>query len=955
MENEELILVLSEHKHFGWKFYIYSALRTEDGNLQLLGAPDVGQEKERGVSPDRIALIKLLEEVSNQALMKAFSKQKSILAFLKEVKQETISRFIRPRIELANRKVIEAAQKTHIPIFRREEISIKTFYKENRLHIIPSPAECLFNFVKDERGLRYFISLTCEGQEISLLKKPGVILSEKPCIVLTGKQIRFVENIEAKKLTPFFEKRHIAVPAQSEELYLRNFVFKTMQTYEVKIQGIPVREIKPEKKAFLSLERDFHQKLVFVLSFQYENAPRIYPESSKKKTVELEEKEGATGIYWYKRDTIWEKHLADYLQQEGLRPKGLNHFYPEQDDAFQLVEWLNQRKDGALTEFTIENKSDRPFFIQPISVHADFEVKIDWFELHIDVVIGEYRIPFLYFRQHILERNNEYTLPDGNIFILPSEWFEKYYDLLLHCEQKDGTLGLKKNYASLLDQAIGKDISDEKLEIVSNILQIPLQRPPLPEQQAALLREYQKEGFYWLEHLYAHGFGGCLADDMGLGKTLQAITLLQHIYTEKKTQVQALPASLVVAPTSLLHNWRNELARFAPDLQTLIYIGDKRLKSGEAETIEQTFRPYQVIITSYGLMRNDIEYLREYTFQLIVLDESQYIKNPASLAYRAAEQLSAAHKLMLTGTPLENSLEDLWAQFNFVQEGLLDNFTTFKKYFIQPIVREKDKSREELLKLLIRPFLLRRTKEEVAPELPPLLQETIFCTMTEAQQMLYDTEKNRIRNLLMEMKENPEIPHNSFVTLQSLNTLRQLANHPKLVDAGYAEDSGKFEQILLSFETLKESNHKVLIFSSYVKYLNLLAAKFDEEGWKYAMLTGETLRREEEIKRFTESNDIHCFFISLKAGSTGLNLTAADYVFILDPWWNPAAEMQALSRAHRIGQQKNVIACRFISTETIEEKILRLQESKTALYETFINKNNPLSQFTWAEMEELLN
>jgi superfamily II DNA or RNA helicase len=953
MEKEELILVLSEHKHFGGKFYIYSARQTADGNLQLLGVPNAGQEKERGASPEHIALIKLLDDVTDQALMKAFSKQKSTLTFLKEVKQETIDRFIRPRIELANRKVIDIAQKTDIPLFRREEIAVKIFYREHRLQIIPSPAECLFNFVKDAKGLRYFISLSCEGQEISLRKKPGIILSEKPCILLTGREIRFVENIEARKLTPFFEKSHIDVPAQSEELYLKNFVFKTMQTHEVKIQGIPVREIEPQKKAFLTLERDFQRKLVFILSFQYEDAPRLYPDSSKKKTVKLEiEEAGTAAIHWYKRDMAWEKRLANYLQQEGLHPKGPNHFYPAQDDAFQLIEWLNLRESGSLGEFIVENKSDRPFFIRPVSVQTDLEAKIDWFELNIDVLIGDYSLPFLCFRKHILDKNNEYILPDGSVFILPREWFEKYYDLLLYCEEKAGRLVLKKRYAPLLDHAVSKDVPEEKLEAIYNILQIPLRHPPLPLRQATLLREYQKEGFYWLTHLYTHGFGGCLADDMGLGKTLQTITLLQHIYTGE-TQ-DSPPASLVVAPTSLLHNWRNELARFAPDLRVLIYAGDKRLKSGGAETAGQAFDPYQIVITSYGLMRNDVEYLRDYTFRMIVLDESQYIKNPASQVYRAAEQLSAPHRLTLTGTPLENSLEDLWAQFNFINEGLLDNLATFKKDFIQPIVREKDRDREILLKRLIGPFLLRRTKEEVAPELPPLLQETIFCDMTEAQQALYDMEKNRIRNLLLEARENPELPHNSFITLQSLSTLRQLANHPKLIDANYTEDSGKFEQILLSFQTLKASNHKVLVFSSYVKYLNLLAGRFDEEGWKYAMLTGSTLRREEEIKRFAEEEDVHCFFISLKAGSTGLNLTAADYVFILDPWWNPATEMQALSRAHRIGQQKNVIACRFVSTETVEEKILRLQESKTALYETFINSNNPLSQFTWAEIEELL-
>ncbi|MDR1600800.1 MAG: DEAD/DEAH box helicase, partial [Tannerella sp.] len=915
---------------------------------------DAGQEEERGTPPEKTKLIKLVEEVSDQALMKAYSRQKSTLAFFKEMKQETLERFIRPRIELANRRIVELARQTDIPVFWREEIAVKTFYEDYQVRLVSSPAECLFNFVKDEKGLRYFISLTCEGREISLRKKPGLILSEKPCIVLTGKEILSVENIEAKKLTPFFGKEHISVPAQTEAMYLKNFVFKTMQAYEVKIQGIPVREIKPERKAFLSLERDFRQELVFILSFRYNDSPRVYPGSAPKKTVELEEAaaDGLPAIRWYRRDMAWEMRLTEHLQKEGLRKKDDNHFYPAGDSQtpFLLIEWMNQRESDALQDFILEYNLERLYFVKPISVKHDFEAKIDWFEINIEVTVGEYILPFSCFRKHILEGNNEYALPDGTVFILPGEWFEKYQDLLRYSEEKNGSLRLKKIYTPLLNHTLSKQVADEKRQLIDDILQIPLVRPRLPEQEHALLRPYQKEGFYWLEHLYKNDFGGCLADDMGLGKTLQTITLLQYIYAGNERG--SLPPALVVAPTSLLHNWKNELARFAPELQVYLYTGDKRLKSKEAE---RTFYGCQVVVASYGVMRNDIEYLKEYTFQMIILDESQYIKNPSSLAYQAAKQLTSLHKLVLTGTPLENSLDDLWAQFNFINEGLLGDLTSFRKDFVQPIVREKNQEREALLKRMISPFLLRRTKEEVTPELPPLLQEVIYCDMTEEQQAIYEGEKNRIRNLLIEAREHPELPHGPFVALQGLNKLRQLANHPRLIDADYTEDSGKFDQILLSFETLKASNHKVLIFSSYVRYLNLLAERFDAEGWKYAMLTGETRKREEEIKRFTGNADIHCFFISLKAGSTGLNLTAADYVFILDPWWNPAAEMQALSRAHRIGQEKNVIACRFISTATVEEKIMQLQENKTTLYETFINENNPLSQFTWAEIEELLN
>ena len=256
--------------------------------------------------------------------------------------------------------------------------------------------------------------------------------------------------------------------------------------------------------------------------------------------------------------------------------------------------------------------------------------------------------------------------------------------------------------------------------------------------------------------------------------------------------------------------------------------------------------------------------------------------------------------------------------------------------------------------MMISPFMLRRTKEQVTTELPPLTQDIIYCSMTEKHQEAYDEEKNRIRNVIIEAREHPEIKTNNLVILSGLTKLRQIANHPYLTDTDYEEDSGKFEQIIMSFENLKASNHKVLIFSSFVKHLNLLAEKFDSEGWKYAMLTGETIKREEEIKRFTENDDVTCFFISLKAGSTGLNLTAADYVFIIDPWWNPASEMQAFSRAHRIGQDKPVMVYRFITSETIEEKILLLQDTKKELFDTFVNEANPIAQLNWDDIEQLL-
>ncbi|MDR1403713.1 MAG: DEAD/DEAH box helicase [Tannerellaceae bacterium] len=968
MTEDELILVLSGRRIFGWKFHVYSAIPTESGSLQIVGTPTAKQEEARGASKEVVQMITQVAEISDQALMKAYSKKKTIREFEKDITEDLLERYIRPRIQTANTKIIELAKKTDLQLFFREELKNNILYERNRLLILPTSTKCLFNFIKDENGLRYFISLTNSGREISLQTKPAVVISEKPAIALIRNEIHFIENIESKKLTPFFTKESILVPAQSEEVYLRNFVLKTMLEYKVKIQGIPMKEIEPTRKAFLSLERDLNQELVLLLSFQYNNK-RIFPDSKKTKIALLEK--NATGnpeICWYDRDLKWESELINLLKKEGLTSKGGNHFYSSKSShSYELIEWLNNHEYIIKQHFTLGQYLIQNYFTGQLNIQSELSDKIDWFELDINVIVGNFKIPFKRFRKHILTENKEFILPDKTVVILPDEWFEKYRELFMFGNEDEKGFRIKKIHAPVIEHVLNGQLSEKHESKINNVLQTSTEKPLIPTHTKATLRPYQKEGFYWLVHLYENNMGGCLADDMGLGKTLQTITLLQYIYEnpEQKqgtgakerlslfdTDASLLPATLVVAPTSLLHNWKNELRRFAPELSLFVYAGYERQR---IKDVNEIFNNYQVVITSYGIMRNDIDHFRAYPFTLIILDESQNIKNTESLMYQSASQLISAHKLVLTGTPIENSLEDLWAQFNFINEGLLGNLYSFKKEFIQPIVKEKNEDREQMLKRLISPFLLRRTKEEVTPELPPLLQEIIYCDMTDKQKDIYETEKNRIRNVLIEAKEHPERPKNTFIALEGLNKLRQLSCHPQLIDQSYEGESGKFEQIIMSFENLKASKHKVLIFSSYVRHLELLAKKFDEEGWLYAMLTGDTQRREEEINRFICDNDVYCFLISLKAGSTGLNLTVADYVFIIDPWWNPAAEMQALSRAHRIGQDKPVIAYRFVSSETIEEKIIQLQESKTALFETFINTNNPFATMDWQEIEELFD
>ncbi|MFW6101080.1 MAG: DEAD/DEAH box helicase, partial [Bacteroidota bacterium] len=488
------------------------------------------------------------------------------------------------------------------------------------------------------------------------------------------------------------------------------------------------------------------------------------------------------------------------------------------------------------------------------------------------------------------------------------------------------------------------------------------------------------KGYRWMYLLSKHRFGGCLADDMGLGKTLQTLTMLldlkksgnktkppakekvyqqqlslfdNFITTEEKptdegTGPSASPTSLIVTPTSLIHNWQEEIKKFTPQLSFYKFTGINRTREPEE------LCKYDIILTSYGIVRNDYELLQQTYFDYIILDESQYIKNPSSKIYNAVNKLESKHKFVLTGTPIENSLSDLWAQLNFLNKGLLGSYSFFRNEFIHPIEKNKDQVQEAKLQAIIDPFILRRTKNQVAKELPQKMEQVIYCEMTEEQKSYYEKEKSKIRNTILENLDEVEAQVNMKI-LEGLSTLRQAANHPAMIDGEYQGESGKFEEITEYLQNLISEDHKVLVFSSYKKHLRILENYFQSQGWSYTMLTGETYNREKVINEFQNNEEKKLFLIQIKAGGFGLNLTAADYVLIIDPWWNPAVEEQAINRAHRIGQDKNVMVYRFISTNTVEEKILHLQNRKSKLADTFITPNEALKTLTREQIVELFS
>lgn len=985
-EQEELILTIINHTQFGYLFRPVWVSGDETQSLSILERAEDSSANRPSLTAIQREIILLANRYSDNALMKIYSKETTVPGFLKNVKQETVDSLIRPLIEKYQYRIMERLPQSGLKVFFRESIKIRALFESDRFETPSSPARAVFNFIKNGTDeLQYFISLVSENEQINLKDKSFGILSNAPAGVFVDRNLFFFKDIDSKKLLPFFTKNHVVVPAASEKAYIEKFIAGCVKSdVDMNVKGIDIEEIQPKRHARLLLTNGLDSYPVLNLIFLYDG--KAYPlDAREKKIVYARQKDGATSLVWFYRDWEWEEGVIDLLKANGLETKWINGFRvkKEEKEEATLIDWIQSHRD-LLTPFGIEQDlPGKTYFLGEIALEGDINRKQDWFDLKSEVVFGEFRIPFLCFRNYILNDIREYILPDGSIALLPRKWFTDYFELMFFCKEKGNDIRLNNFYdGSILLPVTETERKPQEL--------LPEELHPLPKGLNATLRPYQHKGFSWLLTLAERHLGGCLADDMGLGKTLQTIALLQHFHLLRKKEKLSRPVkqkpkpngqlslfdedglsdpasptyppSLVVVPASLLHNWKNELERFAPSQKVYLHSGEKRMRSVDLGAYLQL---HDVVLTTYGTLRMDIEELKDCPFHHLILDESQYVKNPDSATYQAVMRIAATHKLVLTGTPIENSLADLWAQMNFINEGILSSRKAFRLAYSDPLSKsagdsekeeEKKKKKEAALLRIIHPFIMRRTKDEVAPELPPLTEKTIYCDMSERQTETYTTEKNKIRNSLIDEESLANPSNFAFVALQGLTRLRLLANHPKLLDLTYPDDSGKFEQVVMCLETLRESNHKVLVFSSFVKHLRLYSTYFDRNGWKYAWLSGQTnIRdREKEIDRYAREKDVNCFFISIKAGGVGLNLTAADYVLILDPWWNPAVENQAVSRSHRIGQDRHVIVYRFISSGTIEEKIRRLQEKKSKLADTFISSSNPLQSITKEDMDALL-
>jgi SNF2 family DNA or RNA helicase len=912
-------------------------------------------------------VVKILNDYTDRNLFKVFSKERNVKEFLEKGIADKLEKFIRPFIERRIYKSLLIARDENIPVYF-QKTKAAALHSDDQLLLSDENAEPVFRFTRDTEQSTYNLSLETGGKLIDLRGSNIDIICMSPCLIREDHRILHISDIDGPKLKPFLIKEDIIIPKKNEFNYFGTFVLNAVNNFKVIGTGFEILEFSPVKEAILDLEIGVKGNAVLILKYKYQDN-LIYTNESPSSFTSFEKLEDHFIFRKYYRDFVWEKQCREILGELGFFSDDDINFFPvsatnnNKDEFYTMIEAVNKTyiELTAAGFIIIHNKLDHNYNLRPVNIEISHKIINDWFDLRAFVRIGDLEIPFIRFRRNILDNIREYELPDGSIAILPETWFSRYKNIFEFGKSSDDSLRIHKQHFSLLNDTFNNTghLGFERLEKLLSHDQIPVQVSPAG--LTCSMRQYQAEGLNWLIFLQTAGLGGCLADDMGLGKTIQTLAMLQHNketllprdgITEKTDELSlfenGIPplTSLIIVPASLIYNWESEVRKFVPGMRVYSHKGNQRKKS------KAWFRNFDIILSSYHTIRQDIDLISSFSFHYIILDESQLIKNPASMLYKTMTRLRSEFKLVLTGTPVENSLTDLWTQLNFVNPGLLGDLSFFRREFARPIEKLGDDEKEVKLRKIIQPFILRRTKEMVATDLPPVSEQTVFCEMTDEQYKLYDEEKSSVRNSILKNIESSGLEKSAIVVLQGLMKLRQIANHPVMSSDDYKYGSGKFETVLQDIESVISEGHKILVFSSFVKHLELYARELRKKRIRFALLTGASINREKIVNDFQNDPENKIFLISLKAGGVGLNLTAADYVFILDPWWNPASEMQAMSRAHRIGQAKSVFVYRYITSNSIEEKIVRLQEKKSKLADTFISSNNPLKDI---DIQQILN
>lgn len=808
-----------------------------------------------------------------------------------------------------------------------------------------------FRFIVSIEGNFIKIILAPKAENISpkekLVLHSGMIFQRDDTLYLLSKK----SDLD---LLTLFENGSIKFPLDRKALIIKSIIVPLLSKYEVVLpENFPVKIVDSAPAGRVHLSEFNDTFLMLRPQFQYDGHVIDYD------SAEVTFHENGEELFVIKRNKEEEKKLYEFL-----RPLH-NRFMNQRNDQYYYLPFADAMKGSwFLKMFYAIQEAGYPIFgIEELhrfkynTNKPKWEMKargdMDWFDLKIKITWGDIVVPLKDVRKAILNRQNIVLLKDGSIGVIPDEWIRDYGMLLRMGEENKDSIRISKRHLSVLQDLSGhidnKKIQEEIEEKRKRLLDMDkADLVPLSPAIKATLRPYQLIGYNWMQTLDQLGWGGCLADDMGLGKTLQTISFLQYLKEKYPGR-----ANLVITPTSLIYNWRAELDKFCPGMKYHVHYGTDR------QLDESLFKTHDLILSTYGVMRNDAEQLKEFEWNYIILDESQTIKNPDSQTTKALYKLTAHNRLILSGTPVQNNTVDLFSQFNFLNPGLLGSHEFFKREFSTPIDKLGDKAQAEQLRKIIYPFILRRTKEQVAIDLPDKTVTVLWCEMDKRQRKIYDTYRLHYRTQLISKINEVGMEKAGMYVMEGLLRLRQICDHPMLlnVEEHAINESVKIEELM---REIKENtgDHKILVFSQFTSMLEKIREALDDTTLKYHMLDGSTAagKRQEMVQTFQTDEDVKVFLISLKAGGVGLNLTAADYVYIVDPWWNPAAEQQAIDRTHRIGQKRKVFAYKMICKDSIEEKILKLQEIKSALADELISEDAAfVKKLTKEDVEFLLS
>ncbi|QSB26634.1 DEAD/DEAH box helicase [Flavobacterium sp. CLA17] len=819
----------------------------------------------------------------------------------------------------------------------------KDFYR-SRVATNPLYFEPQIQFDKHADGITYTLSLKENETTFFPMNCNVEALLDEPGWLIIDKKLGHLKELNSKKISPFLKKQSIEIPSKLVDDYFKNFIPQIAKKIDIEATGFEIEHRDKIISCTIQPVYDFF-KNCYYLNLYFDYNGYVFEAGKTKKTHSFVDFSVANEpkIIQFKRSSD-EISYTDKLLEIGLT-KVKNELFGSNPDAeihdpYSNIQWIIDYKEELESlGFTIENLKleSREISTENYTISASREeIKEDWFDIRIIITIGNCTINFSEIIPNIKSKERLFLLPDGSYFLIPSEWLSKYSALAKLAKTENGNLLLRKSNFAALDTIpeIKKDLIHKAEYTSSDLLK-------------ATLRPYQIDGVKWLLGHFNSNLGACLADDMGLGKTLQTLAVLVAVqeqlgFTTKTTNfdlfqnetvIEREPLkALIVLPSSLVFNWYNEARKFTPHFSKMQYIGnDRKLLLNRLEASD-------LIFTSYNIVHRDISILEKYNFRYLILDESQYIKNKNSKIFKAINKINTAHKMALSGTPIENSLDDLWSQMQFINPDILGSYSFFAENFKIPIEKKQDENSLSELKNLIQPYILRRTKEQVLKDLPELSEQIYYCNMDPEQEKLYEEEKSKARNFLLKTDGSTS---DKISIINTLMKLRQLSNHPKMVDQDSEIDSGKYLAVTNYLETLVKEKQKTIIFSSFVTNLNFYTNWCKENKIAFCEITGATPagKREQQVSLFQENEEPLLFFISLKAGGVGLNITKASYVLFLDPWWNPFAEKQGVGRAHRIGQLNKVNVVRFISKNTVEEKIIKLQENKKLLSDSLLEES----------------